>query len=106
VADISNPQHVAFANTRCRPFADAVEQCYQTARRFQQEYAAVNGAGIPNTADYFADGSDVDGRKRMTGAMAQTLKSFADSLVGWLETGTPSRITQVQQVSVNGVARF
>src|SRR5262245_10574032 len=104
--DISNPQYVAFANTRCRPLADAAETLYQTANRFHPEYDAVGGGSIPNTADNLADGSDLDGRKRLTGGMVTTLKNLADAMVTWFETGTPSRITQVQQMSVNGTSRY
>ena len=106
MADIINPQYVRFANEKCRPLADSAEQLYQTAKRFQQEWAAINGAAIPNTADNFADNSDVDGRKRMTGSQANGLKSLADAMVGWFEAGNPTRIAQLQQVSVNGQARF
>lgn len=105
MADITNVQHVLFANQRGRPLADSAEQLYQTAKRFQQEWAAL-ALAIPNTSDNFADGSDVDGRKRMTGAQATTLKSLADAMVTWFETGNPTRIAQIQQVTVNGQARF
>lgn len=106
MADITNPQFVKFANERCRPLADAAEQLYQTAKRFQQEHTAMSAGTIPNTADNFADGSDVDGRKRMTGAQAAALKSLADAMVTWFETGSPTRIAQLQQLTVNGQARF
>jgi hypothetical protein len=112
MADITNPQFVKFANEKCRPLADAAEQVYQTAKRFQAEWAAISADNIPNTADNIADGSDVDGRKRFTGAAAQALKSLADAQVVWFETNatiggiTKTRIAWIQTFSVNGQARY
>jgi hypothetical protein len=106
--DIATPQVVVFANTRARVLADAADSFYQTCKRFQQEWAAALAAGVtfPNTTDLVADGSDVDGRKRVQGAQLNGLKTLADSMVTYFETGTPSRIAQIQQMSVNGLARF
>lgn len=103
--DITNPQLVTFANERMRVFADALEQVYQTAKRFQQEWTAL-AAPPPNTVDLFADGSERDGRKRASGAHATALKNVADLIVAWFETGTPTRIAQIQQITTNGQARF
>ena len=110
--DITNPQYVQFANQKCRPLTDSAEQLYQTCKRFQQEWVAIAGDAIPNTADNIADGSDVDGRKRLTGAGAHALKSLADAMVTWFETNatiggvTKTRIAWIQTWSVNGQARF
>jgi hypothetical protein len=112
VPDITTAQVVTFANTRARVFADALEQVYQTAKRFQQEWAALTTTVTPpSTADQVADGSQAsaalpDGRKPLTGAQLTALKTTADQIVTWFETGTPTRITQIQQVTVNGAARF
>ncbi len=112
MADITNPLFVTFANARIRQLVDAAETMYQTSKRFQQEWTAFGADNIPNTADNIADGSDVDGRKRMTGALAQAMKSLADAMVTWYETNatiggvTKTRIAWIQTVSVNGQARF
>ncbi|MEO0250156.1 MAG: hypothetical protein ABIN58_11655, partial [candidate division WOR-3 bacterium] len=103
--DITNAQIVRFANERARVFADALEEAYLTAKRLQDEYNAL-GVTIPDTADLVADGSDVDGRKRITGSHLVAIKSLADALVTYMEAGTPSRISRINQVSVNGRARF
>lgn len=110
--DINNAQFVKFANERCRPLLDAAEQVYNTAKRFQAEWVATSADSIPNTADNFADGSDLDGRKRFTGAGAQALKSLADAQVTWYETNatiggvTKTRIAWIQSWSTNGQARY
>jgi len=103
--DITSPQLTRFANEKGRVFADALGTTYQTAKRFQQEWAALE-ALPPDTADLFADGSDVDGRKRVTGAQMTALKTIADTMVTWFETGTPMRITQIQRLTVNDGPRF
>lgn len=106
--DITNPQIVRFANEKARVLADAADSFYQTCLRFQQEWAAAVAAGVtfPSTTDLVADGSDVDGRKRVTANQLQGLKTLADSMVTYFQTGTPSRIAQIQAVSVNGASRF
>jgi hypothetical protein len=106
--DVTTPQIVRFANDRARVLADAADSFYQTCKRFQQEWAALLAAGVtvPTTTDLVADGSDIDGRKRITANQLNGLKSLADAMVTWFETGTPSRIGQIQQISVNGQPRY
>src|ERR1051326_2918402 len=107
MADITTPEIVRFANEKGRPEADAAGQLYQTCKRFQQEWVALlnNVGSVPNTTDQIADGSQssaglsADGRKPMTGAQLNVLKSLADAMVTWFETGSPSRITQLQQMT-------
>lgn len=107
MADITTPQIVRFANERARVFADILDACYLTAKRFQQDWAAlVATITVPSTADNIADGSDIDGRLRMTANQLQALKTQCDTIVSWFETGTPTRIAQIQQVCVNGRASF
>ncbi len=112
--DITNPQIVKFANERGRPLTDVAEDEYLTCKRFQEEWAALiaTAGAVPNTADQVADGSQnslgtsADGRAPVTGAQLNSLKALADAQVTWFETGSPTRIAQLQQVSVNGRARF
>ena len=114
MADIVTPEIIKFANEKARPQADVAGQLYQTCKRFQQEWAALltNVGSVPNTTDQVADGSQAtagtsaDGRKPITGAQLNGLKSLADAMVTWFETGTPTRIVQLQQLTVNEQARF
>lgn len=112
MADITNPQIVKFANERARVFADSLEQTYQTAKRMQQEWAALIATVTPaNTSDQVADGSHAsagqpDGRKPLTGAQLTALKAMADTIVTFFETGSPTRIAQIQQTTTNGGPRF
>ena len=103
MAEITTPQVVAFANQRARVLADLLEATYETCKRFQAEWASVT---VPDLPDLIADGSATDGRKRISGAHLHGLKAAADAVVTWFETGTPSRIEQVRQITVNGQPRF
>jgi hypothetical protein len=114
MADITTPEITRFANEKGRPTADAAGSMYQTCLRFQQEWTALIAAvgSVPNTPDQIADGSqasaanNADGRKPMTGAQLNNLKALADAMVTWYQTGAPSRIAQLQLVTVNERASF
>ncbi len=114
MADITNPEIVKFSNEKGRILADAAGCLYQTAKRFQQEWTVLiaNVTAVPNTADQIADGSQgtlatsADGRKPLTGSQLNGLKALADAMVTWYETGAPTRIAQLQLVTVNERAGF
>lgn len=104
--DINDPQIVRFANEKARVFADAMETAYETAKRFQGEWAALGRAPADAAGDPVIDGAASDGRKPLTGARLNRLKDLADAVVAWFEGGTPPRINVVRAASVNGQARF
>ena len=104
--DITTPQYVLFANQFVRPTVDSLITTYENCKRFQDEYAAVGAASIPNTTDNIADGSDVDGRRRMTGQNVNQIKSLVDAIAGYFEGGSGiaalTRIEALRRVNVNG----
>lgn len=107
VADITSPRIRVFANEKARPFADAMESTYLSAVAFRDEWDAADmGTLIPNTADRVADGSETDGRKPCTGAQLHQLYAAATANLTWFETGTPTRIYRIRQLSVNARSRF
>ena len=113
MADITNQTIVHFDNEKGRVLADTAGQLYQTSKRMQQEWVALLSAvgSVPNTADQIADGSQSsasvsDGRKPMTGAQLNNLKALADAMVTWFETGSPTRISQLQLLTTNEQSRF
>jgi hypothetical protein len=107
MADITNQQAVRFCNEKARAFADSLETTYETARKYKAEWDANSlGTVLTDTADVVVDGAASDGRKVLTGAKAQALYTAASQMITWFETGTPSRIERVRQVSVNGQAKF
>lgn len=107
MADIDNPQVRKFANERARIAADAIVTCYETLKRLQVEYDAAGGDTLfPATTDRIVDGSETDGRTRITTGQVRGLNTLSAALVTYLDGGTPSRISQVRQVAVNGTPRY
>lgn len=107
MADITAPLTVRFSNEKARVFADSLVTTYETARAFSANWEALGIAAVcPNTADLVADGSEIDGRGRVTGAKLNALKTQADALLTWFEAGSPSRITQFRQIAVTGGSRI
>lgn len=113
MADNTDKQIITFANERVRPLADAIEQLYLKATAFQAAYAAgglatlITSAGAANT---IADGSDSDGRKRITGTHIINFKACVDQLVTALGTtavtGVGSTVKAVaDQIEVNGLPK-
>ena len=115
--DITNPQIVRFSNEKARVAADALEDIYHTAKRFQQEWAALTAStSVANTTDEVADGAHGsagnlrDGRKPVTGALINLIKNLCDQVVSFLESvpngQTDTRIVLIQRASVNGRSRI
>lgn len=104
--DITTPQYVLFANQYVRPVVDSLITCYENCKRFQDEFMGVGGASIPNTTDNIADGSDVDGRRRLTGQHCTQIKSLVDAIATYFEgasgIGGLTRIEALRRVNVNG----
>lgn len=107
----TSPQLKAFSNEKARPLADTLYAMYFELVSFQDEYNSknigteINNLGAGNTVD---DGSDVDGRTRITGGDLFLLKTIVDDLKFWAEqdaTATPSdgkRLALFAKIEVNG----
>lgn len=107
MADNTNPQAVKFANEKARVLADALVTAIETATKFKGLYDAASMDTIfPATADNIADGSDVDGRGRVTNNAIRALYTVASNLITWGGTGTPTRLDQLRNIAVNGVSRY
>jgi hypothetical protein len=112
LAETTNPQIVAFSNTRVRPLADELFKAYNLITAFVAEYNA-QGIGALITAagasQIIADGSLTDGRSRITGGDIFLLKTYADDLKFMMEqdiTATPGdgkRTALVAKVEVHGL---
>jgi hypothetical protein len=103
-AQITSPQVVKFSNERARVLADLSVETYETAKSFQAEWDALGG--VASSAQLIEDGSAEDGRKRVTADQLRTMNTVAGAMVSFFEAGTPSRISQIRAISVNGQARF
>ena len=105
--DITNPQAVRFANECGRVFAESLLSAIQTARVFSAMYNAQSGDTLfPNTTDNVADGSDIDGRPRLTGQAVRQLLTAATDILTWSATGTPSRETRLRALTHKGESRI
>lgn len=107
MADNANPQAVKFCNEKVRVFADSLLSAIETAREFDADYGAQSGDTLfPNTADFIADGSDVDGRPRVQSQTVRALRTQAQDLLTWAATGSPTREARLRTIAVNGISRF
>jgi len=105
--DITNPEAVKFANEKGRVFADALLIAIRTAAAFKREYDAnALDALFPNTLDLVADGSDIDGRHRVSGQRMRELYSTASDIVAWSLVGTPTREDRLNNIAVNAQPRY
>lgn len=107
MADNVNPQAVSFSNEKARVFADALLSAIQTARAFKAFYDANTLDGIfPADAEKIADGSDLDGRQRVTNNGIRALYTAASDILTWAGTGTPTREARLTTIAVNGGPRY
>jgi hypothetical protein len=112
MADIINQQALNFCDQKVRVMADLLEATVETARRIVDEWNATNMISlIPNNADLVRDAANplagnADGRKPITGAMANNIISRAFELMTDYEANGEAKLTTVKQVSVNGNSKF
>ncbi len=106
MADITDVQVVAFSNQRARTVADKLAALLPVLTAWQADYAAIgilakiNAAG---GANYIADGSDVDGRIRVTGTGILNLKAAIDQIVTAMNVTTVSGVGTTASACVNAV---
>ena len=107
MAEITNPQVVAFSNGRVRPLCDKMYALYYASKAVVADYNAadigtkINDAGDGNLVD---DGSAVDGRTRITGGDIYNVITFAQQIVNFVENqpvSTADRISAISNPHVN-----
>jgi hypothetical protein len=100
--DITNPQVIRFSNENGRPVADAWCSLYNAMKTAASVWAGQGiGALVPNTADLIADGSDVDGRGRLTGANLISLKGIMDTFLADAEASSNAKRNAFFAAAVN-----
>lgn len=109
--DNTNPQAVKFANERVRVIGDAYVTLYESAKKFEAEYAANSlDAVFLDTLDAVADGAAVDGRSIINNRTVRGLRTQNNQVIAWFEAvpsgATISRIAMLRQIAVNGASRF
>jgi hypothetical protein len=109
MAEITNPQVVAFANEKVRPLADAFFQVYYRAKAANQEYNAnaigslINAAGSGNL---ITDGSETDGRTRIAGGDVYNSVTFWQAFIAFVEGNavtTAARLDVITKPHVHGI---
>jgi len=103
MADITNPQAIAFANNRIRVIADLQAQLYYASKALTADWFAQGvDTVIPNNAgDTVVDGSATDGRAPITGAKVNSIITRASEYVTDMEANTNSKLNTVLAVAVN-----
>jgi len=100
MADITNPQAVAFCNERVRLAANKFMDLYWWCKMVSEEWAAQSiGSLIPNNADVLIDGSATDGRSICTGADINTLAARVAEFTALLEATANAKLNQIAKVS-------
>lgn len=90
MAEITNPQVVRFANEKARPMADRLYSAWVEAQSVLQEYTSTNIGSLINDAgsgNLIADGSETDGRTRLTGGDIFNLITALTAYVAYVENG-------------------
>lgn len=107
MADINNPQAVAFTNNMARPLADALECAYRSAKRVVEDWNAQGMSGlIPNdAAAQIFDGAESDGRPIAHGADVVNVITRAMELIADYEANGLAKLNTVLAISVNGQSR-
>src|ERR1700676_4909397 len=107
MAQISDPQAIAFVNQRVRPTADAMGVLYHTAKELVQEWNAFSeSAKIPNDSSPILDGAPADGRNAITGLLATAIITEAMAVVAHYEASANAVLNVITQVAVNEASRF
>lgn len=107
---ITNPEAIAFSNTRIRPAADSLAKLYYRAKQVKQEWDANSMSSlITNTSDVIRDGAsptdDVgtggDGRHVITGIDATAIITRLSEFITDYEASSNAKLNTVLAVAVN-----
>lgn len=99
---ITNPQAVAFCNSRVRVIADKLAQTYYACLELQNDWFAQSVSEVlTNTSDVVDDGSDRDGRAPVTGADATSVVTRAMEFVTVMQANSNAQLNTVLAVAVN-----
>jgi len=102
MADIVNPQAVKFSNEQARRIADAYTGMYYFAKSVGDIWTAQGiSTLILNDASVIVDGSAIDGRATITGAMVNGLISNLAGLVSDLEANSKLKLNGLLKIAVS-----
>jgi hypothetical protein len=99
---ITNPQVISFCNMHARPNADIYTTLYHFATTAVGVWNSQGLAAlVPQTTDTVADGSDVDGRGRITGNHLHALINQLNFLINDLEANGDAKLNALYNMAVN-----
>ncbi|HLX53422.1 MAG TPA: hypothetical protein VKR58_05760 [Aquella sp.] len=107
--NITNPTAIAFCDQKVRPMADLMLQEYNTAKSIVNYWNANSMSSIiTNDSSIIEDSAATngDGRQVITGAMVTNIITRAIEKITDYEASSDAKLNTVEQVSVNGQARF
>ena len=107
--DITNAQVIKFSNEKIRPMADILYSSYYRALAVINDYnsgdigSKINDAGAGN---FVGDGSDLDGRTRITGGDIYNFITALQELIDYVEGGTVTTADRRQVITKPHVNQF
>ena len=102
---IDNPQAVKFCNERIRTAANRFAQLYYWLKAVAGEFVAQDMASkIPDTTDLVDDGSDVDGRPRISGADVNAFIQQASAFIADMEANSNAKLHAVLKIATRPAA--
>lgn len=107
MANITNPEAVAFSNNEIRRMNDMRVALYRTSKQFLADWTAKGmGTVFANAADVVIDGATVlsgtaDGRHPLTSQDANNAFARASEMVTDFEANTNLKLNQALVIAVN-----
>lgn len=104
MANITDPAAVKFCNEQLRPASDKLIQFYWWLKAVKQTYTAnpaLATALVNDGTAFVMDGSDTDGRPRITGADVQTIITQLNNLITSLEANSNLILNTFSKAAVN-----
>lgn len=102
MANIVDPNAIAFSNATIRVLADKYMQLYGLAKAASADWTAKGMSALfTNDTSAVIDGAATDGRTQITGADVQVLFSHVSTLITDLEASSNLKRNQIDKVAVN-----
>ena len=103
MAQITNPEAVAFVNQKIRVASDKLAQMYYLAKSVSQEWTATGLGTIIayDNADFVVDGAATDGRHPATGVNVNNLMNRLSELVADMEASGGAKLNTILALSTN-----
>src|ERR1700732_3921277 len=102
MANIVDPNAVAYSNNPIRPLSDRFMQLYWACKSASSDWTAKSLATlIPNDISPMIDGAVTDGRTQITGGDINVLLAHMNTLIADFEATSNLKRNQIGKVAVN-----